>query len=295
MEKKGTAEDCSLIELGIGLSCKKGLKPESPNQDDFFIVKIDDWALYGVFDGHGPFGHDISNYVQRELPKLIYNNEHFWNNPKAALRFSFNQVHRDLEKTAASTNRFNCSLSGTTATVILSRNNKLYIAHVGDSRAVIASLCNTSKRLEAIDLTNDHKPNLEIEKRRILQCGGQVRRLEGDIPYRVFLKGRLYPGLAMSRAIGDTLGTSAGVIPDPDVSEYDLDESRDIFLIICSDGVWEFISSQEAVDMVAQGGIEGVQESSELLARESWQRWINEEQNVVDDITAQVIYLFPDK
>lgn len=68
-----------------------------------------------------------------------------------------------------------------------------------------------------------------------------MRRLEGDIPYRVFVKNRLYPGrvflpfyttstatvlnitgynasgLAMSRAIGDTVGAQIGIIPDPDV------------------------------------------------------------------------------
>eukprot|EP00919_Chromeraceae_sp_WS-2016_P044623 GHVR01106508.1.p1 GENE.GHVR01106508.1~~GHVR01106508.1.p1 ORF type:complete len:139 (+),score=24.68 GHVR01106508.1:150-566(+) len=40
-----------LYDVGIGYACKKGWKPESPNQDDFFILRIDDWGLYGVFDG----------------------------------------------------------------------------------------------------------------------------------------------------------------------------------------------------------------------------------------------------
>jgi len=122
-----------------------------------------------------------------------------------------------------------------------------------------------------------------------------VKRLEGDIPHRVFLKGKLYPGLAMSRAIGDTVGAQAGVIAEPEVSVYSLDEARDRYLILCSDGVWEFITSQEAVDTVARNGSQKIQMSADSLAQESWSRWIAEEGNVVDDITVQVICLFPER
>ena len=52
----------------VGFSCKKGLKPEAPNQDSFFIVRAgDDLSIYGVFDGHGPSGHDVSDFVKNEL------------------------------------------------------------------------------------------------------------------------------------------------------------------------------------------------------------------------------------
>lgn len=286
----------TLLGLGVGYACKKGLKPESPNQDDFFIVRIDDWGLYGVFDGHGPYGHDVSNFVQRELPKLIYNDANFLSNPKEALRQSFVTVHQMLELAAATRNLFDCSLSGSTATVVLHRktSNKLYIAHVGDSRCVLGRLSKDGRKIEAVDLTTDHKPNSESEKKRIVASGGQVRRLEGDIPYRVFLKGRLYPGLAMSRAIGDTVGAQAGVICEPDVNEYTINTDRDLFITLCSDGVWEFLSSSDVAEVVHFNGIRGVQTSADIVARESWNRWIQEEGNVVDDITSEVIYLNPE-
>ena len=101
----------------------------------------------------------------------------------------------------------------------------------------------------------------------------------------------MYPGLAMSRAIGDTLGYQAGIIPEPDINTFQIQPEKDAFILICSDGVWEFISSQEAVDIVAEGGSSDAQLSAEKLAREAWRRWIQEEGNVVDDITVQVIYL----
>eukprot|EP00386_Alphamonas_edax_P009805 GDKI01032106.1.p1 GENE.GDKI01032106.1~~GDKI01032106.1.p1 ORF type:complete len:490 (+),score=124.36 GDKI01032106.1:157-1470(+) len=285
--------DFNLVDMGLGYACKKGLKPESPNQDDFFILRIDDWGLYGVFDGHGPYGHDISNFCQQHVPRLLVQNPDFVTKPKEALKAAFLEVHKMLENESMK-GKFDCSLSGSTGTVILhrSKDQKLYVAHVGDSRAVLAQKGPDGK-LTAFDLTNDHKPNLEHEKRRIHASGGQVRRLEGDIPYRVFLKGKLYPGLAMSRALGDTVGVSAGVIPEPEVNEVSLSENRDIFVVMCSDGVWEFIQSQEAVDMVNKYPKAQVQEAAESLAAESWSRWISEEGNVVDDITAQIIYLYP--
>eukprot|EP01070_Trichotokara_eunicae_P007223 Trichotokara_eunicae@DN5325_c0_g1_i1.p1 len=147
-------------------------------------------------------------------------------------------------------------------------------------------------KFSAVDLTEDHKPNSEHEKKRIIASGGQVKRLEGDIPHRVFLKGRLYPGLAMSRAIGDTVGVQAGVTSEPEVSEVPIAQ-EDVFVIVASDGVWEFITSAEAVSMVSQLGPARVQQAADDLSKESWHRWIEEEGCVVDDITVQVIYLHP--
>eukprot|EP00916_Digyalum_oweni_P012552 GHVL01020748.1.p1 GENE.GHVL01020748.1~~GHVL01020748.1.p1 ORF type:complete len:368 (+),score=55.11 GHVL01020748.1:100-1104(+) len=237
------------LEKGIGFSCKKGLKPDSPNQDDFFIMAVDGWSMYGVFDGHGPNGHIVSNFIESVLPRLIAADPLLWIDPKETLRKNFIIVHELLEKS----NICDAQVSGSTCTVVIRKGEMLYSAHVGDSRAVLAVADSSMPSgYRALDLTEDHKPNLEIEKKRIFATGGQIRRLDGDIPYRVFVKGKQYPGLAMSRAIGDLIGTQAGVIPEPEVSECILSEESDIFVLLCSDGVWEFISSQEAVDMVAR-------------------------------------------
>jgi len=97
-------------------------------------------------------------------------------------------VHTDLVQLCDSPNStFKCDVSGTTATVAVYKENKLTIAHVGDSRAVLA--CTENGELVAQRITRDHKTELEDEKMRIESSGGQVRKQPGDIPYRVYIPG----------------------------------------------------------------------------------------------------------
>mmetsp|Transcript_5238 Transcript_5238/g.10634 ORF Transcript_5238/g.10634 Transcript_5238/m.10634 type:complete len:360 (+) Transcript_5238:2-1081(+) len=265
----------------VGWSCKKGLKPESPNQDDFCIFCSDDTRIYGVFDGHGPCGHDVSNFVQLALSRNLVQHPQFQDDPEKALTMAFAQTQHQCVR-CQSESQLDCSLSGTTATLAVRRGGVLYAAHVGDSRAVLAR--DRGGELEAEDLTRDHKPTCEGERRRIEAAGGEVRRLEGDVPHRVFLQGKMYPGLAMTRAIGDTVGTIAGVTSVPEVSAFKVKEDWR-FMLLCSDGVWEFMSSEEAVRLVARFSAAEARQAAEALAAEAWTRWIQEEGNVVDDIT----------
>ena len=50
------------------------------------------------------------------------------------------------------------------------------------------------------------------------------------------------PGLAVSRSLGDTRGKLAGVSAAPDIYTATLAPGEDAFLIVASDGLWEFVS-----------------------------------------------------
>lgn len=288
VQQKGFADkptrkggDEALSSFKVGCACKKGLKPESPNQDDFCAFRADGTSIFGVFDGHGPYGHDVSSFVQDALPRCFVMDPQFADEPEKALSTAFPTAHRQCMD-AQNELHFDCSLSGTTATLAMQRDGCLYLGHVGDSRAVLAR--KRGGELKAEDLTEDHRPTCESERRRIQAAGGQVRRLDGDIPHRVFLSGKMYPGLAMTRSIGDTVGVTAGVTSIPDVRV--LKVQRDWrFLLVCSDGIWEFINSQEAVDIIAQFPSSEVQKAVDSLASEAWKRWMAEEGDIVDDIT----------
>jgi len=75
-----------------------------------------------------------------------------------------------------------------------------------------------------IQLSRDHKPEIPAEKERIIRSGGRVDKYtENGVkygPYRVWLKKENYPGLAMSRSIGDLCATSVGVTPEPGILIY---------------------------------------------------------------------------
>lgn len=53
----------------------------------------------------------------------------------------------------------------------------------------------------------------------------------------------------MSRSLGDQVAHSVGVSSSPETTEFILDID-DRFMIIATDGVWEFLTNQEVVDIV---------------------------------------------
>jgi serine/threonine protein phosphatase PrpC len=335
----------------VGFACKKGLKPEAPNQDSFFILKIEDnYSIYGVFDGHGKSGHDVSNFIKDNLPKILLSQESLPEDPVLALTKTFEKTQYLIEK-ATLLKKIDASRSGSTCSVVLHshRQNTIYMAHVGDSRVVMGQMSSSRGMAEedqtwtALDLTVDHKPDLPEERARIEKAGGVVL-FDGGWNYRVYAKGKRdhrgkrYPGLNMSRAMGDLSGFyDAGISASPEVkthsmntisvapaengntggdktsddeeavpvtraasggssvasvSSHELDPNVDKFLLLCSDGVWEFISSKEAVKAVATFAPSEAKKAAEHLASMAWDRWMRElDGQVVDDITALVIHL----
>lgn len=279
--------------MSLAFKCHKGMKPESPNQDSFSIVVVEgDFALYSVFDGHGPNGHDVSDFARGHVVKGFL--ELRQGGVEDAFRQSFLATQKVFtERTEDQT--LDSGMSGTTCTVAYHDipGNKLYIGHVGDSRAIISNEV-TSK--EAEDLTVDHKPNLPEEKKRIEKAGGRVV-FDGFYNHRVFAHDGMYPGLNMSRALGDVAGhRAAGLSADPDIKEVPLGTPR--LLLLCTDGVWEFIESSEAMSRMTGGKDPRRLESTEMkeslgnLTKDSYDRWMKDSDNEIsDDITGIAVCL----
>ena len=277
-----------LLIHGIWVSCRKGLKPDCPNQDDFVVVIDDKSVILGVFDGHGSHGHEVSNFIHKAFPTALIDHDQWMLNPTTAISDAFLTVHNELlTYCSKKTSHFDCILSGSTATLVNVRSNKLYVGHAGDSRAVLGK--RVGGKIISFELTRDHKPTLPDEYSRIVKMGGEVRKLDDDVPYRVFVRGKQYPGIAMSRTVGDALAQRVGVVCIAEVNEFNLCP-EDEFILICSDGVWEFISNQEAVDEIAKHG-KNAKNAAEALAGLAWNRWIKNEEDVVDDITVVLAYL----
>lgn len=290
-EKQGDAVD--IAELGLGHTCRKGLKPESPNQDSYSVMQVDgDFAIYGVYDGHGQKGHDVSNFVKENLPKLILRDKRFKTPEMCAMLFDCFKRTQSLVATADRMKKLSARMSGTTCSIVIHSyvENKLYLAHVADSTVVLGSYDEKGGTLKGRPLTRDHKPDLKDERARIEKMGGRVV-FDGYANHRVYAKNGRYPGLNMSRCLGDLMGhADAGCSCEPEVKEHNI-TAGDHVLLVCSDGVWEFITPDEAVQLVA-GETKDPQKAADKLAREAWDRWIREEGGaVVDDITVVLVFL----
>jgi len=256
-----------------------------------------DRGFFGVFDGHGSNGHEVAGFVAAELPKHLATElekmkkkQEETNLPVDTKDYIGRAFYRTFELLKTKS-EIDCTYSGSTAILCYIQGETLFACNVGDSRAVMA--VEEDKRFIAVPLSSDQTPARDDEKRRILKCGGRVEPcLDEDGshigPLRVWLKHRAVPGLAMTRSFGDLVATPIGVSPVPEIYERKL-EKNDSFIIIASDGVWEFISNQEAVDIVVSAGGDP-QKAAELLYQEADKRWKREEE-VIDDITAMVLYL----
>ncbi len=143
----------------------------------------------------------------------------------------------------------------------------------------------------AHDVTIDHKPHLPLEFARICSNGGRVfsiRYENGEVgPPRVWMGQANVPGLAMSRSLGDFVVHTAGVISTPDIFHYRIDEEVDSFLIVGTDGLWDTLKSQEAVN-IAKNFSKPADAVKAALTLSS-QRWASKD-TATDDTTVCMVY-----
>ena len=141
-------------------------------------------------------------------------------------------------------------------------------------------------------LTTDHKPSFPDELARINACGGRVARLISNTgqengPYRVWLKSKNVPGIAISRSFGDSVASTAGVNSEPDINEYKL-AKKDKRLVIGSDGVWDRLTNEEVCSIALKW--DKPDKAVEEIVEEAEKRWKNAGDRI-DDVSCIVIKL----
>jgi serine/threonine protein phosphatase PrpC len=275
------------------------------NQDNYFIFKnfVNGFEnIYmGVCDGHGYYGHEVSGFIKENLPMDLNH---------ALKKKKLNLLTDDLSETIKkcfieenkkllNNNQIDSDLSGTTCISVIYTPKKLIIANIGDSRCVLGKYDISKNIFISENLSRDHKPTIPEEAERILTIGGRIHPMrdeDGEFigPLRVYMKDKEMPGLAMTRSFGDYFGSTAGIISEPEVTEYIFKE-EDRFIIIASDGLFEFIESEKVVEIVGEyykkNDIVGC---CEYLYKESCKKWLDEEEDTIDDITIILVF-FEDK
>ena len=280
------------------------------NQDLYLVqinfINIEGFNLYGVLDGHGENGHKVAIFTRDFIIDKLTS---FFNKHKVDSLFEIypllkknnfsiiKDIYQEIDNELLNQN-FNSNFSGTTCIIVFQIGDKLICSNVGDSRAI---LIYTSK-IEDIDLLStkiyelsyDQKPDIPKEKKRIYSMGGIVDQMldnkgKRNGPFRVWDGNNNYPGLAMSRSIGDLKGKKCGLISEPEIIEYNLDQ-RSKYMVICSDGVWEFLNNEDIMKI----GIEyylknNIDEYLDKIIKVS-EFWWEKEDTMRDDITAVIVF-----
>lgn len=257
----------------------------------FYIDKIR-IRYFAVYDGHGDKGKQASEYVNKHIERFIRmmkNKIPSWSTQEEVLSKFTNQF-TEIQM-VMSNDPENFESSGTCVIACLIIDTSLYTINLGDSRAVLGS--QTNKDIYAIEMSEDHKPEVPDELERIVRCGGEVANSnEGGlenlnlnkeqitpinnvyIPFRVFKKGESFPGLAISRSIGDLTAHDVGVLEIPQVS-YKLLEAYDDFVVIGSDGLYDLMSSSEIIkfiyDRMNKISKENIVKALVMEARKRWE------------------------
>jgi protein phosphatase 1L len=202
--------------------------------EDYYVTelkKVNDHelGLFAIYDGH--LGHHVAHYLEQNLFNNILNETGFWKDPKLAIQKAYLSTDGIILE-----NALKLGPGGSTAvTAILIDSKTLFVANVGDSRAVI------SQAGDARQLSVDHEPGTRTEREKIEEKGGFVSNMPGDVP-------RVDGQLAVARAFGDK-SLKVHLSAQPDIKQLEIDEETE-FLILASDGLWKVMDNQEAVDLV---------------------------------------------
>ncbi|XP_058206212.1 protein phosphatase 2C 57 [Rhododendron vialii] len=239
-------------------------------EDDAVVVRSDDldgFSYAAVFDGHA--GFSSVKFLREELYKecvttlqsgLLLSGKDL-NNTSKALQEAFEKADAKLLRWLDESREE--VESGSTATVLFIGNERIFVAHVGDSCVVL------SRSGKAEVLTNPHRPygrnRVSLQEiKRITEAGGwivdgricgdiSVSRAFGDMRFKTKKKEMLEKGLEEGRwspkFISRVQFTGDLVTATPDIYQVTLGSDAE-FILLASDGLWDYMNSSEAVNFV---------------------------------------------
>ncbi|KAF4022062.1 hypothetical protein G4228_013348 [Cervus hanglu yarkandensis] len=196
-------------------------------------------SYFAVFDGHGGIraskfaAQNLHQNLIRKFPKGdVISVE---KTVKRCLLDTFKHTDEEFLKQASSQKP--AWKDGSTATCVLAVDNTLYIANLGDSRAILCRYNEESQRHAALSLSKEHNPTQYEERMRIQKAGGNVR------------DGRVLGVLEVSRSIGDGQYKRCGVTSVPDIRRCQL-TPNDRFILLACDGLFKVFTPEEAVNFI---------------------------------------------
>lgn len=167
---KGIIRNYNEDRVSVIVNAKKPTNFTSKNDNDWPNI-----SLFAIFDGHA--GNKCAEYLKTNLHNYIFNSPYFPSNPIQSIRHGFQLCEKNFISSIYN-KPFNQYLdySGSCAIVVLIINNQVFIANLGDSRA----LYSYNGGEELYQLSRDHKPNDQKEKKRIYKAGGTIFKTNLD-------------------------------------------------------------------------------------------------------------------
>ena len=305
-------------------------KANAPMEDRYAMAVNERDAFFTVMDGHG--GWQVAEYVKEHL--IVNTQEELDNMMKKCQDEKVCQVDglssaitRGFEKTDSDLlnkvrENFNMGYKqvasvGSCALLVHLNSKRITIANAGDCRVVLGKSLN-GERVTSTPLSLDHNAREDREQKRLAaEHPGEEDIVQCQSKTACYVKGRLQP----TRSMGDFylkysefhtqrggLFTPPYITATPEIIQHERDEKVDRFLIIGSDGVWDFLENQEAVDIVqrevdnktpefaSQAIVEAVLAKAASESNMSLKELVtldagNQRRNRHDDTTAVVIYL----
>ncbi|KAM7484967.1 hypothetical protein LguiA_000976 [Lonicera macranthoides] len=223
-------------------------------------------TFVGVYDGHG--GPDTARYVC----------DHLFRNFGAmsaedggvtteVIRRSFLETENGFTALVSQlwNTRPSIATVGSCCLVGVIHQHTLFVANLGDSRVVLGKKVGNTGGVAAIQLSAEHNANIEAVRQ-------ELKELHPDDPQIVVFKNgvwRVKGIIQVSRSIGDVYMKHAQYNREPINAKFRLPEPIDLpilsatpaiishplqpsdsFLIFASDGLWEHLSNEKAVDIV---------------------------------------------
>ena len=244
-QRKGGSQNITTAQqevngYSVGDACCQGYRSKMEDQTlvstlDFSIQEKQYKAsVFAVFDGHG--GNEVAIFVQENFASYFIESmkasnqeelmdEGIWN----AFKACFKNLNENLN--------FKDTV-GTTATVGMILEGKIWVANVGDSRTILV------KDGKATQASEDAKPTIDRYYNKIIKKGGTVEeeRVNGDI--------------AVARAIGDKVYTGETGIPlispNPKITCYSLSDFQGGYLVLACDGLYEAATSNQVGQAIEQ-------------------------------------------
>lgn len=196
----------------------------------------------------------------------------FYTNPLKCLESIFRKFQSKLQKYIQKKkieDTYNTLLSGCVLTVVIHRHQKLYFGHIGDNQVLIYKehQLQGKPKLLCGHPVDPHVPSDPQEKARIFNSGGEVRKNQASEEF-VYVRGRLYPQLHVTRSIGDTIAHAIGVSDQAQVKECEI-LPIDNFLVLSTKPSLQHLDDDEICALLQGFTLRNINKACESLYKQS--------------------------